>query len=177
MITYHDTEWGAPCFDDKKLFEFVVLDTFQAGLSWAIVLKKREGFRQAFDSFDAEKIAKYNEQKIAELLNNREIIRNRLKIRGTIKNAQAFLAIQKEFGSFSNYLWQFVGGKPIINRHQKDSDIGATSPKSDKMSKDMKSRGFTFCGSTVCYAFMQGAGLVNDHVTSCFRYQEIVKVS
>lgn len=186
MLAYHDTEWGTPCYDDAKLFEYVVLDTFQAGLSWAIIMKKRENFRRAFDSFNTQKIASYDEQKINVLLQDAGIIRNRLKIRGTVRNAQAFLATQKEFGSFAKYLWQFVGGQPIVHQHTKDSEIGATSPESDAMSKDilsapqvardlslsMKKRGFTFCGSTVCYAFMQGAGLVNDHLISCFRYTE-----
>ncbi len=173
MVRYHDEEWGVPCYDDQKLFEFVVLDTFQAGLSWAIVLNKREGFRQAFDNFNPQKIANYSEKKIEELIQDKNIIRNRLKIRGTVKNAQAFLKAQKEFGSFASYLWGFVNDRPIINHYLQDSDIGATSPESDAMSKDMKKRGFTFCGSTVCYAFMQGAGLVNDHVVSCFRYKEV----
>lgn len=173
MIRYHDEEWGVPCYNDQKLFEFIVLDTFQAGLSWAIVLNKREGFRQAFDNFDPQKIAKYSEEKIEQLIQDASIIRNRLKIRGTVKNAQTFLKVQEEFGSFSSYLWGFVNNQPIINQHQADSDIGATSPESDAMSKDMKKRGFTFCGSTVCYAFMQGAGLVNDHIVSCFRYKEL----
>lgn len=162
-----------PCHDDRKLFEYIVLDTFQAGLSWAIVLKKRENFRQAFDNFDPVKIASYGLKPIRKLENDSSIIRNRLKIRGTVKNAQAFLKIQQEFGSFDKYIWQFVGGKPVINRHQKSSDIGATSPESDAMSKDLKARGFTFVGSTICYAFMQGAGLVNDHLVSCFRYNTI----
>lgn len=173
MAAYHDTEWGVPCHDDQKLFEYVVLDTFQAGLSWSIILKKRENFRQAFDNFEATKIAEYDETKIQTLLQNAGIIRNQLKIRGLVKNAQAFLRIQQEFGSFADYVWGFVGNKTIIHRHQKDSDIGATSPESDAMSGDMKKRGFTFCGSTVCYAFMQGAGLINDHIATCFRYTEL----
>ena len=173
MVKYHDEEWGVPCHDDRKLFEYIVLDTFQAGLSWAIVLKKREGFRKAFDNFDPEIIANYGFKPIRELENNAGIIRNKLKIAATVTNAQAFLAIQKEFGSFDKYIWQFVaprqtrgdrersrtvGGKPIINQHQKDSDIGATSPESDAMSADLKQRGFKFVGSTICYAFMQSAG-------------------
>ncbi|MBI4948094.1 DNA-3-methyladenine glycosylase I [Candidatus Berkelbacteria bacterium] len=169
MIKYHDEEWGVPCRDDQKLFEYMVLDTFQAGLSWRIVLNKREGFRRAFDNFDAQKIAGYSEEKIQELINDASIIRNKLKIRATVINAQKFLEIQKEFGSFSDYLWGFVGNKPIINSPEKDSDIGATSPESDALSIDMKKRGFKFCGSTICYAFMQGAGLVNDHVVGCFK--------
>lgn len=173
MVKYHDEEWGVPCHDDQKLFEYIVLDTFQAGLSWAIILNKREGFRKAFDNFNPEKIALYGIKRIQELENNPAIIRNRLKIRGTVTNAKAFLEIQKEFGSFDKYIWQFVGGAPIINRHKKDSDIGATSPESDTMSLDLKKRGFKFVGSTICYAFMQGAGLVNDHLTSCFRYTQV----
>mgnify|MGYP001567293007 FL=1 len=172
MVKYHDEEWGVPCHDDQKLFEYIVLDTFQAGLSWAIVLKKRENFRRAFDNFDPDKIASYGFKPIRELENDAGIIRNKLKIAATVTNAQAFLAIQKGFGSFDKYIWSFVGGKPIVNHHQKDSDIGATSSESDAMSLDLKKRGFKFVGSTICYAFMQGAGLVNDHVVSCFRYNE-----
>lgn len=173
MIKYHDEEWGVPCRDDRKLFEYIVLDTFQAGLSWAIVLNKREGFRQAFDNFDPEKIARYTLKDISRLENNPQIIRNKLKIRATITNAQAFLAAQKEFGSFSKYIWEFVGGNPIVNGYDNNSDIGATSPESDAMSLDLNKRGFKFVGSTICYAFMQGAGLVNDHLVSCFRYREV----
>lgn len=173
MVAYHDTEWGVPCHDDRKLFEYIVLDTFQAGLSWAIVLKKREGFRAAFDNFDPAKVANYALERITALENNAEIIRNKLKIAATVTNAQAFLRIQKEFGSFDGYIWQFVGGAPIVNRHQTDADIGATSPESDAMSLDLKKRGFKFVGSTICYAFMQAAGLVNDHIVDCFRYTEL----
>lgn len=175
MIKYHDEEWGVPCHDDRKLFEYIVLDTFQAGLSWAIILNKRQGFRAAFDNFDPAKIARYNEAKIEALLQDAGIIRNKLKVRGTVTNAKAFLEIQKEFGSFNKYIWGLVKGAPIINRHQEDSDIGATSPESDAMSSDLKKRGFKFVGSTICYAFMQGAGLVNDHLVSCFRHAEIEK--
>lgn len=167
MIKYHNEEWGVPCRDDRKLFEYMVLDTFQAGLSWAIVLNKREGFRKAFNDFNAEKIASYDETKIQELINDTSIIRNKLKIRGTVINAKKYLEIQKEFGSFSKYLWGFVNDKTIVNNPLEDSDIKATSPESDAMSKDMKKRGFKFCGSTICYAFMQAAGLVNDHIVSC----------
>lgn len=173
MVRYHDQEWGVPCHDDQKLFEYIVLDTFQAGLSWAIVLNKREGFRRAFDNFDPVKIARYDEAKIQALLQDTGIIRNQLKVRGTVIGAQRFLEAQKEFGNFDKYIWSFVGGKPIVNQHQQDSDIGATSPESDAMSADMKKRGFKFCGSTICYAFMQGAGLVNDHVVGCFRHAEV----
>jgi len=175
MIRYHDEEWGLPCRDDQKLFEYLVLDAFQAGLSWAIVLKKRENFRRALDNFDPVKIASYSNIAIQRLENDPGIIRNKLKIRTTVSNAQAFLATQREFGSFSNYIWQFVNDQPIINHHRQDSEIGATSPESDAMSQDMKKRGFKFCGSTICYAFMQGAGLVNDHLVSCFRYTEVNK--
>lgn len=175
MVKYHDEEWGRPCHDDQRLFEYIVLDTFQAGLSWAIVLNKRENFRQAFDGFNPVKIASYGFKPIRELENDAGIIRNKLKIAATVSNAQAFLAIQKEFGTFDQYIWQFTGGRPIVNHHQKDSDIGATSPESDAMSIDLKMRGFKFVGSTICYAFMQGTGLVNDHLVSCFRYAEIQK--
>jgi len=175
MVKYHDEEWGVPCHDDRKLFEYIVLDTFQAGLSWRIVLNKRENFRKALDNFDPAKISSYGPESIRELESNAGIIRNRLKITATVSNAKVFLETKKEFGTFDKYLWGFVGGKPIINRHQKDSDIGATSPESDALSTDMKRRGFKFCGSTVCYAFMQGAGLVNDHLVSCFRYSEVWK--
>jgi DNA-3-methyladenine glycosylase I len=173
MVRYHDEEWGVPCHDDRKLFEYIVLDAFQAGLSWAIVLNKREGFRRAFDNFDPVKIARYDEAKIQELLQDTGIIRNQLKVRGIVASAQKFLEVQKEFGSFDKYIWSFVSGKPIVNQHQQDSDIGATSMESDAMSLDMKKRGFKFCGSTICYAFMQGAGLVNDHVIGCFRHAEV----
>lgn len=181
MVKYHDEEWGVPCHDDQKLFEYIVLDTFQAGLSWAIVLNKREGFRKAFDNFNPGKIAKYTFEGIMRLENDPSIIRNKLKIAATVTNARAFLAIQKEFGgfdkltagSFSKYIWSFVNDRPIVNKHQKDSDIGATSLESDAMSRDMKARGFKFVGSTICYAFMQGAGLVNDHLVSCFRYGQV----
>ncbi len=175
MVKHHDEEWGVPCHDDRKLFEYIVLDTFQAGLSWAIVLKKRENFRRAFDNFDPNKIANYGFKPILELENDASIIRNKLKIRATVSNARAFLAIQKEFGSFDEYIWRFTGGQPIVNRHQKDSDIGATLPESDTISLDLKKRGLKFVGSTICYAFMQGAGLVNDHLVSCFRYAEVQK--
>jgi len=177
MVRYHDEEWGVPCYDDQKLFEYIVLDTFQAGLSWAIVLNKREGFRQGFDNFNPEKIAEYDEPKIEALIQNPQIIRNRLKIRGTITNAQIFLKVQKEFSSVANYLWDFVGSQQIVNNHEQDSDIGVTSPESDAMSQDMKKRGFKFCGSTICYAFMQGAGLVNDHTANCFRHLEVQRLS
>lgn len=177
MNTYHDTEWGVPCRDDQKLFEYIVLDTFQAGLSWQIILNKREGLRKAFANFNAQKIAKFDEKKIQALLLDAGIIRNNLKIRGTISNAQAYLAVQKEFGSFADYIWRFVDGQTIIHKYKQISELGSTSPESDAMAKDMKKRGFKFCGSTVCYAFMQAAGLVNDHTTDCFRYQDCVRLA
>ena len=174
-MEYHDTEWGVPVHDDSKLFEFLVLDAFQAGLSWSTILAKRENFRKAFDNFDYQKIAKYNQHKIDELLQNEGIIRNKLKINATIGNAKAFMQIQKQFGSFDKYIWSFTGGKPIINKWETMKDIPATSPESDAMSKDLKKRGFKFVGSTICYAFMQAAGMVNDHLISCFRYKEVYK--
>ena len=174
MINYHDTEWGMPLHDDKKLFEFMVLDSFQAGLSWLTVLRKREHFRKAFADFDVDKVAEFNEDKIAELLQNKDIIRNKLKIRGTVKNAIAFKKIRKEFGSFDEYIWRFTGGKTIINRWERLEEIPASSEEADAMSKDLKKRGFTFVGTTICYAFMQAAGMVNDHLVNCFRYREIL---
>ncbi len=170
MIKYHDTEWGVPLHDDRKLFELFVLDIFQAGLSWQTILNKRENFRKAFDNFEPAKIARYNKRKIESLLNNPGIIRNRLKIESVVNNALAVLDIQKEFGSFDAYLWQFVNGTAIRNKWKKLADIPATSSESDAMSKALKKRGFKFVGSTICYAFMQSAGLVNDHLTCCFRY-------
>lgn len=173
MIRYHNEEWGTPCRDDQKLFEYLVLDAFQAGLSWAIVLNKREGFRTAFDGFDPQIIARYDEVKIQRLLQDPGIIRNQAKIRATVTNAQRFLEIQDEIGSFSDYVWGFVGNKTVQNAWQTDQEIPATSSESDAMSADVKKRGFKFCGTTICYAFMQAAGLINDHVTDCFRYQEL----
>ncbi len=173
MIQYHDTEWGTPVHDDRKLYEFLVLDAAQAGLSWQTVLLKRENYRLAFDNFDARKIAKYTEKHHQKLMLNPGIIRNRLKIRSAIINAQAFLKVQEEFGSFDRYIWQFVDGKPRLNRLKTAKQIPATSKESDAMSKDLKKRGFTFVGSTICYAFMQATGMVNDHLTSCFRHSEV----
>jgi len=173
MIRYHDTEWGVPLHDDRKLFEFLVLDAFQAGLSWAIVLKKREGFRKAFDDFDPRKVARYDGRKVKTLLADAGIIRNRLKIEAAIANARAFLAVQREFGSFDRYIWQFTGGRTKMNRCRTLRQIPCRSPESDAMSKDLKARGFRFVGSTICYAFMQAAGMVNDHVVGCFRYREV----
>jgi DNA-3-methyladenine glycosylase I len=173
MIRYHDTEWGVPLHDDRKLFEFLVLDAFQAGLSWAIVLKKREAFRKAFSNFDPCRVSKYDGKKVKALLTDAGIIRNRMKIEATIANARAFLAVQREFGSFDRYLWQFTGGKPKRNRWRTLSQIPPLSAESDAMSKDLKARGFRFVGSTICYAFMQAAGMVNDHLVGCFRYAEV----
>ena len=174
MNEYHDCEWGVPVFDDPKHFEFLILDAFQAGLSWKTILHRREGFRKAFAGFDVKKVSKYNEQKVEELMQDERIIRNRLKITGTIKNAKAFIEIQKEYGSFNEYIWQFVKGKTIINNIKDISQIQSTSVESDAMSKDLKKRGFTFIGSTICYAYMQAAGMVNDHIVTCFRHKEVM---
>ncbi len=174
-IEYHDKEWGVPLHDDQKLFEFLILDAFQAGLSWLTILKKRDNFRKAFDNFDALKIANYDEVKIRELLNNSGIIRNKLKIHAAVTNAQAFLKIQKEFGSFDKYIWQFTGNKTLVNNYKNWEEIPARTKESDAMSKDLKKRGFKFVGSTICYAFMQAAGMVNDHTVDCFRYKEVMK--
>ncbi len=173
MKKYHDEEWGVPVHDDRMLFEFMVLDGFQAGLSWSIVLNKRENFRLAFDNFEPEIIARYDEEKIQELLANPGIIRNKLKIRGAVESAKAFLKVQKEFGSFDKYIWQFTGGKTIVNSLKEGKDIPAKTPVSDAMSKDLLKRGFKFVGSTICYAFMQAAGMVNDHLVTCHRYKAV----
>lgn len=170
MLQYHDTEWGTPLHDDRKLFEFLLLDNAQAGLSWRTILHKRENYRKAFDNFDPAKIARYTPHKIAKLLVNPGIVRNRLKVTSAVTNAQIFLDIQDEVGSFDKYIWQFVDGSPIRNKCKTLKDIPATSPESDAMSKALKKRGFKFVGSTICYAFMQSAGLVNDHLMGCFRY-------
>jgi DNA-3-methyladenine glycosylase I len=170
MIRYHDEEWGIPLHDDRKLFEFMVLDAFQAGLSWKTVLYKRENFRRALDNFVPEIIAFYSEEKVQSLLEDAGIIRNKAKIRGTVENAKIFLGIQEEYGSFDSYIWQFTGGKTMVSQREKLTDIPATSPESDAMSKDLKRRGFKFVGSTICYAFMQASGMVNDHIRTCFRY-------
>ena len=171
--SYHDHEWGVEIHDDRTLFEFLVLEGAQAGLSWSTILRKREGYRRAFDHFDARKISQYSENTVSRLLTNSEIIRNRLKINATITNARAFLQVQKEFGSFDRYIWQFVNGKPIQNSWKKMTDIPSSTPESDAMSKDLKKRGFKFIGPTICYAFMQAVGMVNDHVVDCFRYKEL----
>jgi DNA-3-methyladenine glycosylase I len=175
-IKYHDEEWGVPVHNDQKLFEFMVLDGFQAGLSWSTILNKRENFREAFNHFNPNEVALYSEKKIEELLNNKGIIRNQLKIRSAVLNAQKFLEVQKEFGSFDAYIWQFTDGKTIVNTWQKLSQIPVNTPESDAMSKDLKKRGFKFVGTTICYAFMQAAGMVNDHLIHCFRYNEINKM-
>jgi len=172
-MAYHDNEWGLPVRDDKKLFEFLLLETFQAGLSWITILRKRENFRKAFDDFDYLKIAAYSEEKIASLLEDAGIIRNKLKVKSAVSNAQAFMKIQKEFGSFSKYIWNFVDGKPIKNKFKTLSDCPANTPLSDMISKDLKKRGFKFVGSTVIYAHMQATGMVNDHLMNCFRYNEV----
>ena len=174
-IAYHDTEWGVPVYDDKMLFEFLLLETFQAGLSWITILRKRENFREAFDGFDYKKIEKYDQTKIDSLLEDAGIIRNKLKVNSAVSNAQAFMKVQEEFGSFKKYIWGFVGGKPIQNELISLEGAPANTPLSDTISKDLKKRGFKFVGSTVVYAHMQATGMVNDHVTSCFRYQEIKK--
>lgn len=173
MLPYHDTEWGVPAHDDDALFELLILEGAQAGLSWATILKKREAYRTAFDSFDARKIARYKEPKVAALLANPGIVRNRLKIRSAVRNAQAFLAVQKEFGSFDAYIWRFVGGRPLQDRRERRGDVPARTPQSDAMSKDLAKRGFSFVGSSICYAFMQASGMVNDHLTTCFRQREL----
>ncbi len=173
-IDYHDKEWGVPVHDDRLLFEFLILEGAQAGLSWSTILKKRENYRKAFDNFDAEKISRYSKSKIEKLLLNEGIIRNRLKIEAAVNNAKAFIKIKKEFGSFDKYIWGFVNGKPITNSWTSLKEIPAKTAESDNMSKDLVKRGFKFVGSTICYAFMQAVGMVNDHIVVCFRYNEIV---
>jgi DNA-3-methyladenine glycosylase I len=173
MVAYHDREWGVPVHDDRKLFEYMVLDAFQAGLSWAIILNKRESFREAFDNFEAVKISRFTPRKLERLLANPRIIRNRQKVTATVANARAFLQIQEVFGSFDAFIWQFVGGTPRQNAWKTLRQIPAKTRESDSMSKALKARGFTFVGSTICYAFMQAAGLVNDHLVTCFRHAEV----
>ena len=173
MVRYHDEEWGVPVHDDRVLFEFLILEGAQAGLSWETVLRKRERYREAFDGFDAFKIAAYGKEKVRELLADPGIIRNRLKISATVSNARAFLEVQREFGSFDSYIWQFTGGKTIQRGPRKASDVPARTAESDAMSKDLKKRGFRFVGSTICYAFMQATGMVNDHARTCFRWAEL----
>jgi DNA-3-methyladenine glycosylase I len=172
-IRYHDLEWGVPVHDDRLLFEYLILEGAQAGLSWQTVLNKRENYRAAFDNFDAEKIARYGDKQTARLLANEGIIRNRLKIAATIQNAKSFLQVQEEFGSFDKYLWRFVDGRPVVNRRKSMSEIPARTEISDALSKDLLKRGFKFVGSTICYANMQAVGLVNDHLVTCFRHKEL----
>jgi DNA-3-methyladenine glycosylase I len=174
-IEYHDTEWGVPIYDDKLLFEFLILEGMQAGLSWFTILKKRKAFRAAFSNFDAKKMIKFDQQKIQSLLSNEEIIRNKLKITAAVTNAKAFLEIKKEWPSFANYIWHFVNGRPIQNHWDNTKPVPAKTAISDVMSKDLKKRGFKFVGSTICYAFMQAVGMVNDHMIDCFRYKQIKK--
>ncbi len=173
MVEYHDTEWGVPAHDDRKLFEFLVLDAAQAGLSWLTVLKKRENYRKAFRQFDPEKVARFKAGKIEDLLSDPGIIRNRLKVESAVANAKAMLEVREEFGSFDSYIWGFTGGRTIRNSWKRQDQLPAESEESRAMSKDMKKRGFRFCGPVICYAFMQAAGMVNDHLVHCFRYMEV----
>ena len=173
-IHYHDEEWGTPAHGDITLFEFLILEGAQAGLSWDTILKKRENYRAAFNNFDPQKIAGYDRRKIQTLMNNAGIIRNRLKIASTVQNAKAFLEVQELFGSFDAYIWQFTGGSPIVNAWRSSKQVPASTAESDAMSKDLKKRGFSFIGTTICYAFMQATGMVNDHLTSCFRYSQLI---
>ncbi|MGB7158270.1 MAG: DNA-3-methyladenine glycosylase I [Tepidisphaeraceae bacterium] len=172
-IAYHDREWGVPQHDDRVLFEFLILEGAQAGLSWETILKKRENYRKAFAGFDPAKVARFDAKRVAKLLADPGIVRNKLKVAGAVRNAKAFLAVQREFGSFDEYLWQFIGGRPIVNRHTSLKTVPARTAESDAMSKDLVKRGFTFVGSTICYAMMQAVGMVNDHEVSCFRYREV----
>jgi DNA-3-methyladenine glycosylase I len=174
MVRYHDEEWGVLVHDDRTLFEFLILEGAQAGLSWSTILNKRENYRRAFDGFDAGRIATYDKRKLKQLLRDPGIVRNRLKIAATVGNAKAFLRVQEEFGSFDRYLWQFVGGKPKVNARKTIKQIPARTPESDRMSKHLLSQGFKFVGSTICYAFMQAVGMVNDHTLDCFRYKELL---
>ena len=172
-VAYHDGEWGTPVHDERTLFELLILEGAQAGLSWATILKKRDGYRKAFDDFDARKVARYSDKKVARLLGDAGIVRNRLKLSATIQNAKAFLAVQKEFGSFDRYIWRFVGDKPKQNRRRSLKSVPASTPESEAMSKDLLKRGFKFVGSTICYAYMQATGMVNDHLVGCFRYAQV----
>jgi len=172
-VAYHDEEWGVPQHDDRHLFEILILEGAQAGLSWSTILKKRQNYRAAFDNFDATKVSKYNAKKAAQLLSNPGIVRNRLKVAAAIQNAKAFLATREEFGSFDAYIWRFVDGRPIQNRRRRMADVPARTAESDAMSKDLTKRGFKFVGSTICYAYMQAVGMVNDHLVSCFRYKQV----
>jgi DNA-3-methyladenine glycosylase I len=172
-ITYHDNEWGVPLHDDSLLFEFLILEGFQAGLSWLTILKKREAFRKAFNGFNAYEIIRFDQSKIEHLMQNSTIIRNRAKILATVQNARCFLEIKEQFGSFDRYIWQFVEGRPMVNSWKSEDQIPTKTVESEKMSRDMRSKGFKFVGPTICYAFMQATGLVNDHITTCFRYSEV----
>ncbi len=172
-LAYHDTEWGTPLHDDRKLFEFLILEGAQAGLSWLTILRKRKTYREAFDHFDPREVSSYDTRKVGELLRNPGIVRNRLKVEAAVGNARAFLAVQEEFGTFDRYIWRFVGGRPIRNAWRSGDEIPASTPESIAMSKDLKRRGFRFVGATVCYAFMQAVGMVNDHTVECFRYGEL----
>jgi DNA-3-methyladenine glycosylase I len=174
-VAYHDREWGVPQHDDRVLFEFLILEGAQAGLSWETILKKRENYRKAFAKFDPKRVAKFDAKKVASLLKDPGIVRNKLKVAGAVKNAKAFLKVQEEFGSFDAYVWRFVGGKPLVNKWDKLKGVPARTAESDAMSKDLAKRGFTFVGSTICYAFMQAVGMVNDHEAKCFRYREVAK--
>ena len=174
MVCYHDEEWGVPVHDDRTLFEFLILEGAQAGLSWSTILNKRQNYRRAFDGFDAQRISKYDKKKLRQLLADPGIVRNRLKVAAAVENARAFLRVREEFGSFDRYIWQFIGGKPRVNKWKTPRQIPARAPESDAMSKDLKKRGFKFVGSTICYAFMQAVGMVNDHAVSCFRYRELI---
>ena len=176
-IEYHDREWGVPVYDDRVQFEFLLLEGAQAGLSWSTILNKRDGYRKAFADFDVEKVARFTKKRIETLLGNPAIVRNRLKVESAVTNAQAFIEVQEAFGSFSKYIWGFVDGEPVQNRFRKDSDVPATSPESDALSKDLKKRGFRFVGSTIMYAHMQATGLVNDHVLGCFRHQPCARLA
>jgi DNA-3-methyladenine glycosylase I len=176
MIEYHDTEWGVPLHDDRRHFEFLVLDAAQAGLSWRTVLLKREHYRKAFDGFDPAKVARFSEKRVAKLLQDPGIIRNRLKIQSAVTNAKGFLTVQEEFGSFDQFIWGFVEGRPRVNQFTKVAEVPARSAESDAMSKELKRRGFAFVGSTICYAYMQAAGMVNDHLVTCFRHQEVKRL-
>ena len=173
MLAYHDSEWGVPVHDDRKHFEFLVLEAAQAGLSWSTILKRREGYRRAFADFDPQKVARFSEKKIEILVQDSSIIRNRMKIAAAVRNGRQFLAVQEEFGSFDSYAWRFVDGRPLVNHRKSTRDIPATSPQSDAFSKDLKQRGFSFVGSTIIYAHMQAIGMVNDHLVDCFRYREV----
>ena len=172
-LAYHDNEWGVPLHDDRRLFEMLILEGAQAGLSWITILRKRDAYQKAFDGFDPRKVARYRPDRIERLMKNAGIVRNRLKVEGAVRNAAAFVDVQREFGSFDSYIWQFVGGVPKLNAPRTPKDVPASTAESDTMSRDLKQRGFTFVGSTICYAFMQATGMVNDHVVDCFRYREV----